>query len=71
MVNLCRRLATAANAEVRFDPSLSQVQFLRGVKVGDRPATCVEVRHPVPRKEFQFYLAADVHRRWAETADPL
>jgi hypothetical protein len=57
MVNICRRLAAMTGAELRLEPGLSQVQFLPGVKVGDRPATCVEVRHPTSRNDLHFYLA--------------
>ena len=34
-----------------------EVKFFQGTKVGDRMTTCIQVMHPVPRREFIFHLA--------------
>jgi hypothetical protein len=54
MVQLCRRVIQFAEDDVRY--AESQVQFFHGVKVGDRPCTCIEVMHPQPRSNFHFHL---------------
>lgn len=33
------------------------VKFFKGAKVQDRVCTCIQVVHPVPRKNFRFHLA--------------
>jgi hypothetical protein len=34
-----------------------EVQFFNGAKINGRVCTCIQVKHPVPRRQFQFHLA--------------
>jgi hypothetical protein len=54
ILNLARRVGRFAEEDMRY--AESQVQFLRGAKVNDRPCTSIEVVHPVPRSNFHFHL---------------
>jgi hypothetical protein len=33
------------------------VKFFPGAKINDRPCTCIQVAHPVPRRNFRFHIA--------------
>ena len=33
------------------------VKFFKGVKLGGRDCSCIEITHPTPRDEFQFHVA--------------
>ena len=34
-----------------------EVKFFKGAKINDRICTCIQVVHPVPRRNFLFHLA--------------
>ena len=34
-----------------------EVKFFKGAKINKRSATCIQVVHPVPRKNFRFHKA--------------
>ena len=53
ILNLCQRMIRFIENDMRFGES--QVRFLREVKVNDSDCTCIEVVHPIPRKNFQFH----------------
>ncbi len=57
--NLTSRLIEVAENDMRFDEC--QVNWTRNAKIGTktnaRTVTCLEVIHPVPRKEFRFHKA--------------
>ncbi len=55
ILNLVRRLIEVAEADTKFGEC--EVNFYKGARVGDRVATCIEVVHPVPRRNFRFHLA--------------
>jgi hypothetical protein len=55
MANLIRRLVEVARHDVQYGEC--EVKFLAGAKINDRPCTLLQVVHPVPRREFRFYLA--------------
>lgn len=58
ILNLLDRLVAVGNKDVQYGEC--DVQFFtsaQGVKVGGRPCTCIQVTHPVPRRNFIFYQA--------------
>lgn len=55
ILNLVRRLIEVAEADTKYGEC--EVKFYQGAKVGDRVCTCIEVVHPVPRRNFRFHLA--------------
>ena len=55
LLNLVRRLIEVAEADTKYGEC--EVKFYKGAKVADRVCTCIEVVHPVPRRNFRFHLA--------------
>lgn len=55
ILNLVRRLIEVAEADTKYGEC--EVKYYQGAKVGDRVSTCIEVVHPVPRRNFRFHLA--------------
>jgi len=55
ILNLVRRLIEVAEADTKYGEC--EVKYYQGAKVGDRVTTCIEVVHPVPRRNFRFHLA--------------
>jgi outer membrane lipoprotein-sorting protein len=55
MFNLTRRLVQVAEADKRFGEC--EVKFFKNAKINNRSVTCIQVMHPVPRKNFLFHLA--------------
>jgi len=53
--NLNERLIQSWEYETGFGES--DVQTFAGAKVDGRPCTCIQISHPVPRKNFQFHVA--------------
>jgi len=53
--NLARRLAEVAEHDKQFGEC--EVNFYPNAKVNGRICTCVQVSHPVPRRNFRFHLA--------------
>ena len=53
--NLCRRLVEVAEHDSKFGEC--EVNFFPGAKVNGRVCTCVQVVHPVPRRNFRFHMA--------------
>jgi hypothetical protein len=53
--NLARRLVEVAEHDRHFGEC--EVNFYPGAKVNGRVCTCVQVVHPVPRRNFRFHLA--------------
>jgi hypothetical protein len=53
--NLARRLVEVAEHDAQFGEC--EVNFFPGAKVGGRLCTCIQVVHPVPRRNFRFHLA--------------
>ena len=53
--NLTKRLVEVAEHDKQFDEC--EVNFFPGAKVNGRVCTCIQVAHPVPRKNFRFHLA--------------
>ncbi len=53
--NLARRLVEVAEHDKQFGEC--DVQFFPNAKVNGRVCTCVQVTHPVPRRNFRFHLA--------------
>jgi hypothetical protein len=54
-LNLTERLIEVAAADRNFGEC--EVKFFSGAKINKRPATCIQVVHPVPRKNFRFHKA--------------
>ena len=53
--NLTKRLIEVGEHDKNFGEC--EVKFFKGAKINQRTATCIQVMHPVPRKEFKFNLA--------------
>jgi len=53
--NLTRRLVEVAEHDKQFGEC--EVNFFPGAKVNGRVCTCIQVTHPVPRRNFRFHLA--------------
>jgi hypothetical protein len=55
ILNLTRRLVEVGEKDVKFGEC--EVKFYEGAKINNRVCTCIEVVHPVPRRNFLFHLA--------------
>ena len=60
ILNLTKRLVEVAQDDVKFGEC--EVQFFKGAKIKNgsnqyRVCTCIQVVHPVPRRNFRFHLA--------------
>jgi len=53
--NLAKRLVEVAEHDRQFGEC--DVQFFPNAKVNGRVCTCIQVVHPVPRRNFRFHLA--------------
>jgi len=53
--NLAKRLVEVAQHDKQFGEC--EVNFFPNAKVNGRICTCVQVAHPVPRRNFRFHLA--------------
>jgi hypothetical protein len=53
--NLAKRLVEVAEHDKQFGEC--EVNFFKDAKVNGRVCTCVQVVHPVPRRNFRFHLA--------------
>lgn len=54
-LNLTKRLVEVAEADKNYGEC--EVKFFKNAKINDRSVTCIQVVHPVPRKNFKFNLA--------------
>ncbi len=55
ILNLVRRLVQVAETDVKYGEC--EVKFFKGAKINSRVCTCIQVVHPVPRRNFLFHLA--------------
>jgi len=55
ILNLTRRLVEVAEKDVKYGEC--EVNFYEGAKINGRVCTCIEVIHPVPRRNFLFHIA--------------
>jgi hypothetical protein len=55
ILNLTKRLVEVAEQDAKFGEC--EVKFLKGAKINNRPCTCIQVVHPVPRRNFLFHMA--------------
>jgi hypothetical protein len=55
MLNLCQRLIEVGEQDRKFGEC--DVKFVPNAKINGRGATCIQVTHPVPRKNFRYHLA--------------
>lgn len=55
ILNLTRRLVEVAEKDIKYGEC--DVKFYEGAKINGRVCTCIEVVHPVPRRNFLFHLA--------------
>ncbi len=54
-LNLTKRLIEVAEQDKKFGEC--EVKFYQGAKINGRLSTCIQVMHPVPRKNFRFHKA--------------
>jgi hypothetical protein len=55
ILNLVERLVEIGEQDAQYGEC--EVKFIPGAKINDRVCTCIQVVHPVPRRNFRFYLA--------------
>jgi hypothetical protein len=53
--NLTKRLVEVGEQDKMFGEC--EVKFYKGAKINKRSATCIQVVHPIPRKNFRFHKA--------------
>lgn len=53
--NLTKRLLEVGEMDMKYGEC--QVKFFKNAKINDRISTCIEVVHPVPRRNFLFHVA--------------
>jgi len=53
--NLVCRLVEVGQEDIKYGEC--DVQWIPGVKVDDRVCTCIQVTHPIPRRNFFFHIA--------------
>jgi hypothetical protein len=55
ILNLTKRLVEVAQQDIKYGEC--EVKFFKNAKINDRVCTCIQVMHPVPRRNFLFHLA--------------
>ncbi len=55
VLNLVRRLIEVGEQDTQYGEC--EVKFFEGAKINDRVCTCIQVVHPVARRNFRFHLA--------------
>lgn len=55
IVNLTKKLIEVGENDSQFGEI--EVKTFKNAKVNDRPTTCMQFMHPVPRKEFRYHIA--------------
>ena len=55
MLNMLRRLVEVGQEDTKYGEC--EVKFFEGAKINDRSCTCIQVVHPVPRRNFLFHVA--------------
>ena len=55
VLNLVSRLIAIGERDTQYGEC--EVKFYPGAKIEDRVCTCIEVMHPVPRRNFLFHIA--------------
>jgi hypothetical protein len=55
ILNLIRRLVEVAEQDIKYGEC--EVKFYEGAKINGRVCTCIEVVHPVPRRNFLYHIA--------------
>lgn len=55
VLNLVTRLIEIGERDTQYGEC--EVKFYPGAKIEDRVCTCIEVMHPVPRRNFLFHIA--------------
>jgi hypothetical protein len=55
ILNMVRRLVEVGEQDIKY--AECEVKFFKGAKINSRTCTCIQVVHPVPRRNFLFHLA--------------
>jgi hypothetical protein len=55
VLNLTKRLIEVASEDVKYGEC--EVKYVKDAKINDRVCTCIQVVHPLPRKNFLFHIA--------------
>lgn len=55
VLNLVRRLVEVGEKDSQYGEC--EVKFIPGAKINDRVCTCIQVVHPVARRNFRFHVA--------------
>ncbi len=55
ILNLAEKLIEIGEQDTHFGEC--EVNFYQGAKLNGRTCTCIQVKHPVPRRNFRYYMA--------------
>jgi hypothetical protein len=55
ILNMVNRLIEIGEKDTQYGEC--EVKFFEGAKINDRGCTCIQVIHPIPRREFLFHVA--------------
>ena len=55
LLNMVKRLVEVAEQDKKYGEC--DVKFFKGAKINNRTCTCIQVLHPVPRRNFIFHEA--------------
>jgi hypothetical protein len=55
LINLTQRLIEVGQKDTQYGEC--DVKFFPGAKINNRLCTCIQVTHPVPRRNFLFHVA--------------
>jgi hypothetical protein len=55
ILNMVRRLVEVGEQDLKYGEC--EVKFFKGAKINNRVCTCIQVVHPVPRRNFLFHVA--------------
>ncbi len=55
ILNLTKRLVEVGESDRKFGEC--EVQEYPNAKINNRTCTCIQVKHPIPRKNFRYHLA--------------
>ena len=55
ILNMVRRLVEVGEQDIKYGEC--EVKIFKGAKINNRICTCIQVVHPVPRRNFLFHLA--------------
>jgi len=55
VLNLVRRLIEEGEKDTKYGEC--EVKYFQGAKINGRSSTCIQITHPIPRRNFQYHIA--------------